>query len=106
MKRCILVSCLIALATTALPVFAAFNVYTGNLRVVEQDTFIHYGSKPVSNKQCLRSRYGRVDSEWPCVVDHPYIPGDVQNPRLFIYTMPYGKKLYSPGFRELIDSRP
>lgn len=98
---------LILLSLTFSPLsWGGFQVYTGNLTVYEDDSHIHYGSKNISNKQCLRSRYGRVDSAWPCVIHREYLPGDVRNQRLYIETAPYGAKLFSPGLQHLIATKP
>lgn len=86
--------------------WAVFHVYTGNLKVYEKDTAVRYGEYGISQEQCLRSRYGRVDCPWPCHIDREYIQGDVQNRRLNIYTTPYRDKEYSPGFRRLIATKP
>lgn len=86
--------------------WGAFHVYTGNLKVYERDDGIRYYKHNVSDKQCMRSRYGNAHGPWPCSINHRYIPGDVRNERLYIYTHPYGKKLYSPGMRELLVNKP
>lgn len=101
-------NCFLILITllTAPIAWGGFHVHTGNLKVFEDDSAIRYGAHGISNKQCLRSRNGRVDSKWPCVYDRRYVPGDVRNNRLYIYTTPYEDKLYSPGFRRLIATKP
>lgn len=102
------ISCSLLLAAVLISPasWAAFHVYTGNLQVYERDTAVRYGEHGISKDQCLRSRYGRVNSKWPCVIDRAYIPGDVQANRLFIYTKPYRDKEYSPGFKRLIATKP
>ena len=86
--------------------WAVFHVYTGNLKVYEKDTAVRYGEYSISKEQCLRSRYGQANGAWPCTIDREYIPGDVQANRLFIYTTPYSKKEYSPGFKHLVATKP
>ena len=100
--------CILILMTAFLSpaAWSGFEVYTGNLKVFEQDIGIKHCSKGIPRTQCLRSRYGRTDTAWPCVIDHRYIPGDVQARRLYIYTTPYRDKVYSPGMRRLIATKP
>lgn len=83
-----------------------FEVYDGNLKVFEKNTGIQYHRYNVPKEQCLRSRYGRTDSAWPCKIDRRYAPKDVQAERLYIYTTPYRDKLYSPGMARLIETKP